>query len=107
MENLTTLGLEHYLVLSAALFSIGIYGALARRNVVVILMSIELMLNGVNVAMIAFSRYITPADLTGHIFVIFIITVAAAEVAIGLAILLAIFARRNTVDASEINLLKW
>ena len=102
-----TIGLENYLVLSAALFAIGLFGVLARRNVVVIFMSIELMLNGVNVALVAFSRYIAPAALTGQIFAIFVITVAAAEVAIGLAILLSIFARRATVDASEINLLKW
>lgn len=104
---MAALGLEHYLVLSGALFAIGLFGTLARRNVVVILMSIELMLNGVNVALVAFSRYVVPVALTGHIFTIFVITVAAAEVAIGLAILLAIFARRDTVDASEINLLKW
>ena len=102
-----TLSLEHYLVLSAALFAIGLFGALARRNVVVILMSVELMLNGVNVALVAFSRYTVPEALTGHIFAIFVITVAAAEVAIGLGILLAIFARRSTVDATEMNLLKW
>jgi NADH:ubiquinone oxidoreductase subunit K len=99
--------LEHYLVLSATLFAIGLFGTLAKRNVVVILMSIELMLNGVNVAMVAFSRYIVPGDFTGHVFAIFIITVAAAEVAIGLGILLAVFNRRGTVDASEMNLLKW
>ena len=69
-------------------------------------MAIELMLNGVNVALVAFSRYSPVDELAGHIFAIFIITVAAAEVAIGLAILLTIFARRNTVDAAEINLLK-
>ena len=87
-------------------FSVGLVGVLAKRNVVVILMSIELMLNGVNVALVAFSRYSPVDELAGHIFAIFIITVAAAEVAIGLAILLRIFARRNTVDAAEINLLK-
>jgi NADH:ubiquinone oxidoreductase subunit K len=102
-----TVTLEHYLLLSAALFAIGLYGALARRNVVVILMSVELMLNGANVALVAFSRYLVPAAFTGHVFAVFIITVAAAEVAVGLGILLAVFARRNTVDASEINLLKW
>ena len=99
--------LEHYLVLSATLFAIGLFGALSRRNVVVILMSIELMLNGVNVAMVAFSRFVVPGDFTGHIFAIFIITIAAAEVAIGLGILLALFNRRGVVDASDMNLLKW
>ena len=100
------IALEHYLLLSAGLFAVGLFGVLAKRNVVVVLMSIELMLNGVNVALVAFSRYTVPEALTGHIFAIFVITVAAAEVAIGLAILLTIFGRRNTVDASEINLLK-
>ena len=99
--------LEHYLVLSATLFAIGLFGALSRRNVVVILMSIELMLNGVNVAMVAFSRFVVPGDFTGHIFAIFIITIAAAEVAIGLGILLALFNRRGVVEASDMNLLKW
>ena len=93
------IALEHYLLLSAGLFAVGLFGVLAKRNVVVVLMSIELMLNGVNVALVAFSRYTVPEALTGHIFAIFVITVAAAEVAIGLAILLTIFARRNTVDA--------
>ncbi len=99
--------LEHYLILSATLFAIGLFGALSRRNVVVILMSIELMLNGVNVAMVAFSRFVVPGDFTGHIFAIFIITIAAAEVAIGLGILLALFNRRGIIDASDMNLLKW
>ena len=103
---MTDIALEHYLLLSAGLFAVGLFGVLAKRNVVVVLMSIELMLNGVNVALVAFSRYTAPEELTGHIFAIFVITVAAAEVAIGLAILLTIFSRRNTVDASEINLLK-
>ncbi len=103
---MTDIALEHYLLLSAGLFAVGLFGVLAKRNVVVVLMSIELMLNGVNVALVAFSRYTAPEALAGHIFAIFVITVAAAEVAIGLAILLNIFSRRNTVDASEINLLK-
>ncbi|MBI4236694.1 MAG: NADH-quinone oxidoreductase subunit NuoK [Chloroflexi bacterium] len=101
------MGLEHYLVLSAALFATGLYGVLARRNVVVILMCVELMLNGVNVALVALSRYVAPGALTGQVFALFVITVAAAEVAIGLGIILAIFARRATVDATEMNLLKW
>ncbi len=103
---MAALALEHYLLLSAGLFTIGLIGVLVKRNIVVILMSIELMLNGVNVALVAFSRYSPVDELAGHIFAIFIITVAAAEVAIGLAVLLTIFAQRNTVDAAEINLLK-
>jgi len=100
-------GLEHYLILAAVLFSIGLYGALAKRNAIVILMSIELMLNAVNIAMVAFSRYIVPLALTGQIFVIFIMVVAAAEVAVGLAIIIAIYRHRQTIDATKIDLMKW
>jgi NAD(P)H-quinone oxidoreductase subunit 4L len=100
-------GLEHYLILSAVLFSIGLYGALAKRNAIVILMSIELMLNGVNIALVAFSRYIVPLALTGQVFVIFVMVVAAAEVAVGLAIIIAIYRHRETIDATKINLMKW
>ena len=101
------IGLEHYLILSTILFSIGLYGALAKRNAVVILMSIELMLNAVNIAMIAFSRYIVPLLLTGQVFAIFIIVVAAAEAAVGLAIIMAIYRNRETIDVTKINLMKW
>jgi NAD(P)H-quinone oxidoreductase subunit 4L len=102
-----SIGLTHYLVLASLLFSIGLYGALTKRNAIVILICIELMLNGVNIAMVAFSRFITPLALTGQVFAIFIIVVAAAEVAVGLAIIIAIFRNRETVDASKIDLLKW
>ena len=102
-----SLGLEHYLVLSAVLFSIGLYGALAKRNAVIILMCIELMLSAVNITLIAFSRYIVPAELTGQIFAIFVIVVAAAEAAVGLAIILAIYRNRQDIDATRINLMKW
>ena len=102
-----TVGLEHYLVLSALIFTIGFYGALTRRNAVVILMSIELMLNAVNIAMVAFSRYIVPSLLTGQVFAIFIVVVAAAEAAVGLAIIMAIYRRRETIEATDINLMKW
>jgi NADH:ubiquinone oxidoreductase subunit K len=101
------IGLEHYLVLSALLFSIGLYGAFAKRNAIVILMSIELMLNAVNIAMVAFSRYIVPLMLTGQVFAIFIMVVAAAEAAVGLAIIITIYRNRETIDATRINLLKW
>jgi len=99
--------LEHYLILSAILFSIGLYGALTKRNAVIILMCIELMLNAVNITMVAFSRYIVPELLTGQVFAIFIIVVAAAEVAVGLAIILAIYRGLETIDATKINLMKW
>lgn len=102
-----SLGLEHFLVLSAVLFSIGLYGALAKRNAVIILMCIELMLSAVNITLIAFSRYIVPAELTGQIFAIFVIVVAAAEAAVGLAIILAIYRNRQDIDVTKINLMKW
>ncbi|MBI2836641.1 MAG: NADH-quinone oxidoreductase subunit NuoK [Chloroflexi bacterium] len=102
-----TVGLEHYLLLSAALFSIGLYGALAKKNAVVILMCIELMLNAVNIAMAAFSNYIVPALLTGQVFVIFIVVVAAAEAAIALAIIMNIYRNRETTEADKFDLMKW
>lgn len=102
-----TIGLTHYLVLSAILFSIGLYGVLAKRNAVIILMCIELMLNAVNVTMVAFSRYVVPVMLTGQVFAIFVIVVAAAEVAVGLAIVLAVYRGLEDIDVSKINLLKW
>lgn len=99
--------LEHYLILSAILFSIGLYGALAKRNAIIILMSIELMLNAVNISMVAFSRYIVPELLTGQVFAIFIMVVAAAEVAVGLAVIMAIYRHFEAVDTSRIDLMKW
>ena len=102
-----SISLEHYLILSTVLFSIGFYGALAKRSAIIILMSIELMLNAVNIAMVAFSRYIVPALLTGQVFAIFIIVVAAAEAAVGLAIIMAIYRNRETIDATQIDLMKW
>jgi len=104
-----SLGIEHYLILSGVLFSIGLYGALAKRNAVSILMCIEIMLNAVNIAMVAFSRYLVPdvVVLTGHVFAIFIMTVAAAEAAVGLAIIIAIYRSRQSVDVEQIDLMKW
>ncbi|MCL6545301.1 MAG: NADH-quinone oxidoreductase subunit NuoK [Bryobacteraceae bacterium] len=95
----------HYLVLSAALLAIGVIGVLARRNIVIILMSIELILNAVNINLIAFSHYFR--QVSGQIFAIFVITVAVAEAAVGLGILIALFRNKQTVLADEINLLKW
>ncbi len=102
-----SVGLEHYLILSAILFSIGLYGALAKRNAIVILMCIEIMLNAVNIAMVAFSRFITPTLLTGQVFTIFILVVAAAEAAVGLAIVIAIYRSHETIESTKINLMKW
>jgi len=102
-----SIGLVHYLILSAILFSIGLYGALAKRNAIVILMSIEIMLVAVSITMVAFSRFIVPLLLTGQIFVIFIMVVAAAEAAVGLAIIIAIYRHHETIDATKVNLMKW
>jgi len=102
-----SIGLEHYLILSAVLFSIGLYGALAKRNIIIILMCIELMLNAVNIAMVAFSRFVTPALLTGQIFAIFVMVVAAAEAAVGLAIIIALYRNRETIDSTKTDLMKW
>lgn len=95
----------HYLVLSALLLLIGTIGLLVRRNVVVMMMSIELILNAVNVNLIAFSRHLQ--DLGGQIFAIFVIVVAVAEAAVGLGILIALFRNKETVQVDEIDLLKW
>ena len=102
-----SIGLEHYLILSAVLFSIGLFGALTKRNAVIILMSIELMLNAANISLIAFSRFVAPALLTGQVFAIFVMVVAAAEVAVGLAIILAIYRGLADIDVNNINLMKW
>jgi NADH:ubiquinone oxidoreductase subunit K len=101
------LGLEHYLILSAILFSIGLFGALSKKSAIVILMSIEIMLTAVTITMVAFSRYIVPTELTGQVFTIFIIVVAAAEAAVGLAIIMAIYRRNENIDASKVDLMKW
>ncbi|RLE05500.1 MAG: NADH-quinone oxidoreductase subunit NuoK [Bacteroidetes bacterium] len=98
--------LSWFLVLAAALFSIGLYGVLSRRNAIGILMGIELMLNAVNINLVAFWRYIDPIKMTGQIFTIFVFTVAAAEVAVGLALVIAIYRNRDTVVVEEIDLLK-
>ncbi len=102
LQPITTV---HYLVVSAALLLIGTIGVLARRNIVIILMSIELILNAVNINLIAFSQYF--GDVAGQIFAIFVITVAVAEAAVGLGILIALFRNKETVLADEIDLLKW
>ncbi len=114
--------LERFLILSSVLFCIGLYGALARRNVIVVLMSLELMFNAVNIALVAMSRLVMPAKLAaevtstsqavlqtllvGQVFAIFVITVAAAEVALGLGIVIALYRHRETVDVSQANLLR-
>lgn len=98
--------LSWYLLLSAALFSIGLFGVLARRNAVVILMGIELMLNAVNINLIAFWRYLTPDRSVGQAWAIFVLTVAAAEAAAGLALIISVYRNRDSVDAEELDSLK-
>ena len=98
--------LSWYLIVAAALFCIGLYGALARRNAVGVLMGIELMLNAVNINLVAFWRYVAPSQVTGQVFAIFVITVAAAEAAVGLALIIALYRIRRSVNLEEMDLLK-
>ncbi len=97
--------LPFVLFFGALLFSAGVYGVLARRNAVMVLMAIELMLNAVNVNLVGFSAYLK--DVTGQVFALFVIAVAAAEVGIGLAIVILLFRNRQTINVDEVNLLKW
>jgi len=100
--------LEHYLVVGAILFATGLYVALAKRNFVGVLMGIELMFNAVNLTFVAFSRFVeSAAPLSGHVFVVFVITVAAAEAAIALAVAVLLYRTRDTIDVDRIDLLKW
>lgn len=99
--------LSNYIVLSSILFSIGVYGVLARRNAVLMLMSVELMLNAVSINMVAFAVYTAPTFFVGIIFAVFVITIAAAEVGLALAIVLRVFRNRGTANVDEIDTLKW
>ena len=99
--------LAHFVGLSAVLFSIGVYGVLARRNAVLILMSVELMLNAVSINLVAFAIYTAPSLFIGIIFAVFVITVAAAEVGLALAIVLRVFRNRGTANVDEVDSLKW
>jgi len=101
-----SVGLNHYLVLGALLFLIGLFGALTRRNIIGILMSIELMLNAANINFVAFNRFLYPGQYLGHTTVIFIITLAAAEVVVGLALVMAIYKNLKTVYVEKYNILK-
>lgn len=98
---------NQFLVLAAALFSLGLYGLLIRRNIVLILLSVELMLNAVNINLAAFWRYGDVTQMTGQVFAIIVFAVAAAEVAVGLALVISVYRRRNTVVADEIDMMKW
>jgi NADH:ubiquinone oxidoreductase subunit K len=99
--------LENYLILSAIMFSLGVYGVLARRNAVLILMSVELMLNAVSINFVAFAAYLDPDAIVGAIFAVFVITVAAAEVGLALAIVIRLFRNRATSNVDEAAVLKW
>lgn len=99
--------LENYLALSAVMFAFGVYGVLARRNAVLVLMSVELMLNAVNLNFVAFAAYLDPDRIVGAIFAVFIITVAAAEVGLALAIVIRLFRNRATANVDEAATMKW
>jgi NAD(P)H-quinone oxidoreductase subunit 4L len=101
------MSLEAFLIIAAALFCIGIYGLISSRNAVRVLMSIELMLNAVNINLLAFSNFLDSTNIRGQVFAVFVITVAAAEAAVGLAIVLSIYRSRDTVDMEQFNLLRW
>lgn len=98
--------LSWYLIVAALLFSIGLYGVMARRNAVAILMAVELLLNAVNINLVAFWRYTAPDRVVGLVWVVFVLTVAAAEAAVGLALIIAVYRRRNSVVAEELDTLK-
>jgi NADH-quinone oxidoreductase subunit K len=102
-----TIPLWMFLVVAALLFCIGIYGVLARRNAVAILMALELMLNAVNINLVAFWRFVTPQVMSGQAFAAFVFVVAAAEAAVGLAIIIAVYRNRRSVIVEDVNLLKW
>ena len=99
--------LNWFLFVGAALFCIGVFGVLARRNAIAILMGVELMLNAVNINLVAFWRYLNPVDTRGQAFALFVLAVAAAEAAVGLALIIAIYRHRQAVNVERIDLLKW
>ena len=101
------IGLQHYLLLGTLLFGTGVYGVLAKRNAVAVLMSVELMLNAVNLNFVAVNHYVAPGQALGQLIALFVIVVAAAEVAVGLALVIAVFRQKRSVNLDEFNLLKW
>ncbi len=101
------IGLPHYLLLGAVVFSIGVFGVLTRRNAVAVLMSVELMLNAVNINFVAANKFMAVGTAVGQLFSVFVIVVAAAEIAVGLALVISIYRQRGTVDLHDFNLLKW
>jgi NADH:ubiquinone oxidoreductase subunit K len=101
------IGLSHYLALSAVVFCIGVYGMLTRRSAIAVLMAIELMFNAVNIALVAFGRYVTPETVTGQVVAAFTIAVAAAEATVALAIVLLIYQHHRGIEVDRINFMKW
>jgi NADH-quinone oxidoreductase subunit K len=99
--------LSWYLLLAAALFCVGLFGVLSRKNAIAILLGVELMLNAVNINLVAFWRYLDPLQMAGQAFAVIVFAVAAAEVAVGLALIISVYRRRKTVVADEIDLMKW
>jgi NADH:ubiquinone oxidoreductase subunit K len=99
--------LSWFLIFAAALFSIGLFGVLARKNAIAILMGVELMLNSININLVSFWRYLTPEKITGQVFAVIVFAVAAAEVAVGLALIISVYRRRRSIVADEIDMLKF
>lgn len=99
--------LSWYLILAAALFCIGLFGVLSRRNAIAILLGVELMLNAVNINLVAFWRYLEPTQMSGQAFAVIVFAVAAAEVAVGLALIISVYRQRKTIIADDVNLMKW
>jgi NADH:ubiquinone oxidoreductase subunit K len=98
--------LSWYLIVAAALFCTGLYGALSRRNAIAVLMGVELILNAVNINLVAFNRYMAPQEVAGQVFAIFVLAVAAAEAAVGLALIIAIYRTRDTINLEDADIMK-
>ena len=106
-QNGLELKLIYFLIISAILFGIGIYGVLTKRHLIHVLLSVELILNAVLINLVAFSSFTTPDKITGQMFAVFVIVVAACEVGVGLAIILSVYRKKRTVDINNVNILKW
>jgi NAD(P)H-quinone oxidoreductase subunit 4L len=107
INEIFKIGLNHYLLVAAVLFSIGLFGLISSRNLIKVLMSIEFILNAANLNFVAFSHYVSPQELTGQVFAIFIMTIAAAEAGVALAIALSVYKHFQSVDLDKIHLMKW
>jgi len=106
-QNGLELKLIYFLIISAVLFGVGLYGVLTRRHLIHVLLSVELILNAVLINLVAFSSFTTPDKITGQMFAVFVIVVAACEVGVGLAIILSVYRKKRTVDINNVNILKW